>query len=117
MTTEDIAQIAEDFRLYCLSHWSDLYLLHADGFNAPSASDLTGKAWYESRNIERTALQEEHVAAFLRAYFGPISPIGTRGNSPEIVVIEISEDAQSRSMGPVSAIFLGRSRRAYIAKH
>ena len=38
---------------------------------------------------------------FLRAYFGPISLIGTGENSPEIVVIEINEDAQSRSMGPV----------------
>ena len=50
MTTEDIAQIAEDFRLYCLSHWSDLYLLHADWFNAPSATELTGKAWYKLRS-------------------------------------------------------------------
>ena len=39
-----------------------------------------------ARNIERTALQGEHVAAFLRAYFGPISSIGARENSPEIVV-------------------------------
>ena len=49
--------------------------------------------------------QEEQVSPFLRAYFGPISSIGTRENSPEIMVIEINEDAQSRSMGPVSGIF------------
>ena len=47
-----------------------------------------------SRNIERTALQEEHVAAFLRAYFGPISLIGARENSPEIVVIMVAKTAK-----------------------
>ena len=43
--TEDIAQIAEDFRLYCLSHWSDVYLLYAEWFNAPAAAELARRAW------------------------------------------------------------------------
>ena len=44
--TEDIAQIAEDFRLYCLSHWSDIYLLYAKWFNASAATEFTRLAWY-----------------------------------------------------------------------
>ena len=46
--TEDIAQIAEDFRLYCLSHWSDIYLLYAKWFNASAATEFTRLAWYDS---------------------------------------------------------------------
>ena len=43
------------------------------------------------------------------AYFGLISSIGTRENSPEIVVIEINEDAQSCSMGPVCDLLEGEA--------
>ena len=46
----------------------------------------------------------------MRAYFGPMSSIGTRENSPEIVVIEINEDAQSCSMGPVCDLLRGGGR-------
>ena len=61
-------------------------------------------ARFYPRNLE---LQEEQVSSFLRAYFGPISSIGSRENSPEIVVIEINEDAQSQNEGPVSDLQRG----------
>ena len=40
---EEIAQVAEDFRLYCLSYWSDVYL---KWFNAAAAaSEVAGRTW------------------------------------------------------------------------
>ena len=42
---EDIAQVAEDFRLYCLSYWSDVYLFYVEWFNAAAASEVAARTW------------------------------------------------------------------------
>ena len=46
-TTVDIAEIAEDFRLYCLSFWPDLYLIYFEWFNAKTVTWLMRRAWYD----------------------------------------------------------------------
>ena len=47
--------------------------------------------------------EEEQVASFFQAYFGPISSIGKRENSPDCG----QKLSQSRFMGPVSDLLRG----------
>ena len=62
---EDMAEIAEDFRLYCLSYWSEFYFLYVKWFNASATTESTRRAWYEYRVAQQDVTSEIGVLCCL----------------------------------------------------